>query len=62
MKNENRVDLCDVINQEIDDRIRLGEKDGMPIELDEERRSFIVHVIDKYLGEQLEEQVTNALY
>ena len=62
MAKEKRFDLCDVIEQEIDDVLE-GQKDwGEPIELDEDRRSMIVLVIDKYLSEELHQQVANALF
>tara|TARA_B100001094_G_C18012733_1_gene710923 strand:+ start:309 stop:497 length:189 start_codon:yes stop_codon:yes gene_type:complete len=61
MKNKTRFDLCDVIEQEIDDVLSSAAEWGEPIELDENRRSLIVLSIDKYLGEELHQQVSNAL-
>ena len=62
MENKIRFDLCDLIEQEIDDVLSNAAEWGEPIELDEDRRSMIVLVIDKYLGEELHTQVTNALF
>lgn len=62
MAKEKRFDLCDVIEQEIDDVLEGQKEWGEPIELDEERRSMIVLVIDKYLSEELHQQVSNALF
>lgn len=61
MKNKTRFDLCDVIEQEIDDFLSNAAQWGEPIELDENRRSLIVLFIEKYLDEKLHEQVSNAL-
>lgn len=62
MQKQNRFDLADVIQQEIDDVLDNWAEMGEPIELDDERRSMIVLVIDKYLGEELHRQVSNALF
>lgn len=62
MQKQQRFDLADVIEQEIDDVLNNCAAMGEPIELDEEQRSMIVLVIDKYLGEELHQQVSNALF
>ena len=62
MAKEKRFDLCDVIEQEIDDVLEGQKEWGEPIELDEDTRSMIVLVIDKYLSEELHQQVSNALF
>ena len=62
MAKEKRVELKDVIEQEIDECLADYESMGEPIELSEEQRSSIVLIIDKYLGEELQQQITNALF
>ena len=56
-----RVELWDVIEQEIDEHLIAYEQMGEPIELNADRRPMIVGIIHKYLNEQLEQQVFNAL-
>ncbi len=54
--------LWDVIEQELDERIADSVEYGEPIEINDEERSRIVYVIDKYIGEMLTQQITNALF
>lgn len=54
--------LWDVIEQELDERIADSAEYGEPIEVNAEKRSRIVYVIDKYIGEMLTQQITNALF
>ena len=53
--------LWDVIEQELDERIADSAEYGEPIEVNAEKRSRIVYVIDKCIGEMLTQQITNAL-
>ena len=62
MQKQQRFDLADVIEQEIDDALNNCAEMGEPIELDDDQRSRIVLVIDKHLSEELHQQVLNALF
>ena len=62
MEKEKRVELRDVIEQEIDQHIADLAGWAEPIELGEEERSSIVLAIDKYLGQELQQQIFNALH
>lgn len=62
MTKEQRFYLSDVIEQELDKALVPFDESQEPVVLDEERRSMIINVIDKYLSEELDQQIQNALF